>query len=392
MCKLHSAKKIEEPRIIMKRIVVLGSTGAVGQQALSVARTFPDQIQVIGLAAHTNHRLLAQQVEEFQPQLVSYSRDVLPDPPDILAARKMMTMEEMATASEADVVVIATVSAPAGLPVTLAAIQAGKTVVLANKEVMVMAGSLIMDAARRQKTALYPVDPALSGIWQALAGEPGSVKRVILTTTGEPMPSRLPLTLHTARTDSVSQPGSQVGKKARIDALTLMNVGMQAIEANRLFDIPYDAIEVLIHPQGLIRAMVEFADGSVKAILTQPTLFLPLQYALSHPQRWSNEELPPMDLAAVGHLSFHAADGETYPCLASALEAGRRGGTAPTVLNAANEMAVWSFLTQQIGLQEIPKLVNRVLSSHQAIAQPTLEDIYAADDWTRDEVQKHAVW
>lgn len=372
----------------MKRIAVLGSTGAVGQQALQVARAFPDQLKIIGLAAHTNLRLLAEQVEEFRPTLVSYSTDVLAQPTGVLAGYPVMRVEEMAAAPDVDVVVVATVSALAGLPSTLAAISTGKTVALANKEVMVMAGGLVMDAARKYNASLYPVDPALSGVWQCLAGERSPVKRVILTALEAPLKARLPLTSHTERVN----PGSQVGKKASVDALTLMNVGMQAIEAHWLFDVPYDAIEVVLHPQGFIRAMVEYVDGSVKAVLSQPTLFLPLQYALSYPERWNNRELPSLDLAQIGRLSFKPADGDSYPCLASALEAGRLGGTAPTVLNAANEVAVWSFLTQQIGLREIPEIIARVLSAHQPIATPTLEEIYAADAWARGEAPKHIVW
>ena len=374
----------------MKRIVVLGSTGAVGQQALEVARTFTDQVKIIGLAAHTNHHLLAQQVEEFQPDLVSYAAEMVTPSHGALADRPVVSMELMAAAAEADVVVVATASAIAGLPSTLAAIDAGKTVVLANKEVMVMAGTLIVEAAKQKGAKLYPVDPALSGVWQCLAGETSPIKRVILTASETPLTARF--TSMEGRRGAAMHGSSQVGKKARIDALTLMSVGMQAIEAHRLFDVPYEAIEVVLHPQGLIRAMVEFVDGSVKAVLSQPTLFPALQYALSYPDRWANADMPSLDLAKIGHLSFHPADEERYPCLASALSAGRTGGTAPTVLNAANEVAVWGFLTQQIGLAEIPRVVASVVGAHQAMQDPTIDDVYAADAWAREEVPKHTVW
>ena len=376
----------------MKHIAILGSTGAVGQQALEVVRTFPARFKVVGLAAHTNHRLLAQQVEEFQPELVSYSEEIAPSPSGALAEKTLVTMEEMAAKPEVDLVVSATVSALVGLPGTLAAIKAGKTVALANKEVMVMAGSLLMEAAKEHGAAIFPVDGALSAIWQCLRGEPGGAKRVSLTVSEGPLAASGPAEATHLRREAVAHPSWRLGRKGRVDSMTLMNVGMQAIEARWLFDIPYDRIEVVAHPEAVVRAMVEFEDGSVKAVFSQPTLHLPLQYALSYPERWYNEGVPSIDLLKVGRLTFHPVDLDHYPCLAQAFEAGRQGGTATAVLNAADEVAVWAFLTQQIGLNEVPKMITSVLRAHQPTPDPTLKEIFSADAWGRKEAPKHTVW
>ena len=374
----------------MKRIVVLGSTGSVGQQTLDVIRAYPDKFKVVGLAARTNQTQLSQQVDEFQPDMVGYSEELAPTP--TLLSRKQVSMEEMAAHPDVDLVVIATVSALAGLSMTLAAIKAGKTVAMANQEVMIMAGPLLVETAKQHNASLLPVHGALSAVWQCLRGEPDPVTRVILTASEGPFVSRAPdVVTRAIRQEARAHPSWRMGKKARVDGMTLMTTGMQAILVNSLFGVPYEKIEVILHPEDVVRAMVEFVDGSVKAVLSQPTLHLTLQYALSYPERWHNEDVSLLDLVKVGQLTFRPLEIREYPCLASALAAGRGGGTAPAVLNAANEVAVLAFLSQQIGLNEVPKVISSVLNAHPVVPNPTLEDIIKADAWAREEAPRHTV-
>lgn len=366
----------------IKGLSVLGSTGSIGQQTLEVVRAFPDRFRVIGLAAGTNTALLAKQASEFQPKLIFSS---LPEhqasmPPGVCFS----TMEEMASHSDVDLVVVAT-TGKVGLFPTLSALRSGKSVALANKEVLVMAGEIVLSEARRSGGQLLPLDSEHSALWQCLRGEANGVARLLLTASGGPFYHRPLAQLETVTAaEALKHPTWRMGKKVTIDSATLMNKGMEIIEARWLFDIPLERIGVLIHPESIVHSLVEFVDGSIKAQLSFPDMRLPIQYALSYPERLPNPELPRLDLTEKFALSFESLDEDRFPCLRLATEACRRGGTYPAVLCAADEVAVELFLSQRIGFLDIARIVEKALEQHQSVAHPSLEDILAADGWTRE--------
>ncbi len=374
----------------MKRIAVLGATGSVGLQALEVIRAFPDKFELVGLAAHTNLALLSQLVEEFNPVMVSHAPEPVSAP--AMANRKAVSMEDMASHPDVDAVFIGTVGSLAGLPVTLAAIKAGKSIAMANHEVLLMAGPLLMKAARKHHASLLPVHGALSAVWQCLHGEPGPVKRVILTAQEGPTePRSSEVGTGVMRQEARSHPSWRMGRKAGVDAKTLMSTGMQAILVSTMFGIPQHQVEVILHPEGVVRALIEYVDGSLKAVFSPPTHHLMLQYALSYPERWHSNEVPFLDLAEIGRLTFSSPDLAGYPCLASALTAGKMGGTAPTALNAADEVAVLAYLGGQIGLNKVPEVIASVLHAHSVVRRPSLDDIVQADAWAREEARRQTV-
>ncbi len=367
----------------MKRIVVLGSTGSIGRQTLDIIRAFPDRFQVLGLAAGSNLELLAKQVAEFKPKLVYFVRGV---GDELISPNgwRYTTMEEMSVHPQTDIVMVATVGRM-GLMPTLAAINARKAVALANKEVIIMAGNIVMAQAQRNGVEILPVDSEPSAMWQCMRGESREIQRIILTASGGPFRTR---PLHevpsVTQEEALNHPTWRMGRKITIDSATLMNKGFEVIEANWLFGVPMDHIEVVIHPQSIIHSMVEFADGSVKGQMGPPDMRLPIQYALSYPERWKNHGLPRFDPIEIGKLTFEPMDVARYPCFRLALEAGRRGGTFPAVLAAADEVAVGMFLSHQISFGEIPKLVEAALGAHKAVQYPSLEDILDADAWARE--------
>ncbi len=365
-----------------KRLAVLGSTGSIGTQTLDVARRFPDRLSVIGLAAGSNTRLLEQQIAEFHPRFVS-------SPTEIATPRcQHLSMEEMAAHPEVDIVVIAT---PGGVALTsvVAAVQAGKIIALSNKESLVSAGNIMMAAAKKSGAEIRPVDSEHSAIWQCLSGETGTPSRLILTASGGPFRgySQAELAQVTAE-QALQHPSWRMGRKVTIDSATLMNKGLEVIEAHHLFNMPYDSIEVVIHHQSIVHSLVEFADGAVKAQLSPPDMRLPIQYALSYPERWGNNKLPGLDLIKTKQLDFEAPDYARFPCLRLALEAGKKGGTYPAVLCAADEVAVTLFLEGRLKFTGIPVTIEKVLSTHQAVAQPSLEEVLAADLWARTEARR----
>ena len=371
------------------RIALLGSTGSIGQQALEVVRAFPHRLRVLGLAAGKNQDLLGRQITEFQPKLVSFEGSLLPPgarekPPGARekppGAYEKTSLEEMASHPEVDLVVVAT-AGRAGLSPTLAALKVGKRVALANKEVLVMAGEIVMEAARRSGAPIIPIDSEHSALWQCLAGEDlQAVSRLIITASGGPFLrlSGEELARVTPQ-QALAHPTWRMGKKVTVDAATLMNKGMEVIEAHWLFAVPYEKVQVLIHPQSLAHSLVEFVDGSVKAQLAPPDMRLPIQYALTWPQRWPNT-LPRLELEA---LTFESPDLERFPCLRLAQEAGRAGGTYPAVLAGADEAAVELFLEGHIGFLDIPRLVEEALQKHQGIPHPTLEEVLEAEGWAQ---------
>jgi 1-deoxy-D-xylulose-5-phosphate reductoisomerase len=368
---------------IVKRVAVLGATGSIGRQTLEVIDALPGYFSVIGLAGGRNIALLAEQIAQFQPRFVFHQETKIPLPNN--AEREFLSMEAMACHPEIDLVVVAT-SGKWGLKPTLAAVRAGKQVALANKESLVMAGELITAEAKKHRAKVMPVDSEHSAIWQCLEGEKSKPAKIILTASGGPF-------LHFSKAElakvtpeqALKHPSWRMGNKVTIDSATLMNKGLEVIEARWLFDMHFDRINVLIHPQSIVHSMVEFSDGSVKAQLGAPDMRLPIQYALSYPERLANPHLPRLDWGDM-ELTFEPPDFDAFPCLRIAVEAGKQGGTYPAVLCGADEIAVQQFLLGKIKFNDIPKLVEQTLNEHKAVAKPSLEAIMAADDWARDNV------
>jgi 1-deoxy-D-xylulose-5-phosphate reductoisomerase len=367
----------------LTRLAILGSTGSVGRQTLDVIRAYPDRFQVVALAAGNNVELLAQQVTEFKPSYVCCAR------PEDLRARlnradlQYVTLCDIANLPEVDVVLSAIVGKD-GLEPALEALAAGKALALANKEAMVMAGSLLTAAAKSSGAEIRPVDSEHSAIWQCLAGEqPDSVRRLILTASGGalrdlPVESLAGVTPEAA----LAHPTWQMGRRITIDSATLFNKGLEVIEAHWLFDVPYERIDVVLHRESIIHSMVELVDGSLKAQLSLPDMRLPIQYAISYPDRLPME-IPSVDFVALGALHFGALDLERYPCLGLTLAAGRKGGTYPAALAAADEEAVGAFLDGRARFTDIPNLLADALDAHEDVAAPDLGQIMEADAWGR---------
>lgn len=375
-----------------RRIALLGSTGSIGQQTLDVVRCFPEHFHIVALAARSNVALLKQQAQEFHPTLVACFADT----PEIEhTAREELPgvalgeegLLEVATLAEADIVVAAT-SGLVGLGPTLAAIHAGKTIALANKETLVMAGHLVMGEARRAGVAIRPVDSEHSAIWQSLRGEKTTeVNRLLLTASGGPFRRA---TLKQLRSVTVEQalahPTWRMGPKITINSATLMNKGLEVLEAHWLFDIPYERIEVVVQPESIIHSMVEFIDGSVKMQASLPSMHLPILDALSYPARLNTSGtglLRELRWSDVAQIHFETLDMERFPCFRLALEAGKKGGTYPCVLVGADEEAVALYLDGKIGLLEIAELIEAVLERHQSIEQPDVPTILEACAWAR---------
>lgn len=370
---------------IVKRLAVLGSTGSIGRQTLDVVRAFPDRFKVVGLAAGGNLALLEEQVKEFKPDFVYHCKDT---GQPLSRVCRYISMGEMATLPEVDIVVTAT-SGSSGLSPTLAAIRAGKDIALSNKESLVTAGEIIMKQAVEHNARILPVDSEHSAVWQCLEGEATPAARIILTASGGPF-----LNCTTDEMTGVTpeqalkHPSWQMGRKVTIDSATLMNKGLEIIEAHWLFSMPFENIDVLVHPQSIVHSIVEFVDGSAKAQLGRPDMRLPIQYALSHPERLPNQSLPKIDWSLIDKLDFRQPDMEKFPCLGLAIEAGKKGGTYPAVLCAADEVAVEMFLDNRIKFTDIPALIQKVLDKHHLITHPTIEEITAADAWARKEAQE----
>ncbi|MCL6561356.1 MAG: 1-deoxy-D-xylulose-5-phosphate reductoisomerase [Firmicutes bacterium] len=374
----------------MKNVVILGSTGSIGRQALDVIRNLPGKYKVVGLAAGKNRELLARQIREFRPEaatlaaqedLEMLSRELGGNIPELAWGRA--GMEDLARMPEADLVVVA-VTGATGIYPTIAAVKAGKDVALANKETLVAAGEPVMDLVARQKTRLLPVDSEHSAIWQCLNGEnAGSVKKIILTASGGPFRELSKKDLLSVTVDmALKHPNWEMGNKITVDSATLMNKGLEVIEARWLFGVSYSQIEVVVHPQSIVHSAVEFCDGSVIAQMGVPDMRLPIQYALTYPDRIQGSN-PVLNLIEVARLTFHQPDLEKFPALSLAYEAGRTGGTMPAVLNAANEVAVEAFTGGRIGFLAITEIVGEVMERHQVLRRPGLDEIMQADRWAR---------
>lgn len=379
---------------LRKKVVVLGSTGSIGESSLKVARDIPDRMEVIGLAANRSVENLAEQIAEF-----GIKNACLFDPAgidklasavsgDVTLSTGEDGLVELATLPEADLVLIAIVGV-AGLRPALAAIEAGKDIAVASKEILVMAGEAVMTAAREKGVKVLPVDSEHNAIFQCLEGKPpADVSRLILTASGGPfrtLPAAELGDVTVAR--ALKHPTWEMGRKITIDSATLFNKGLEMIEARWLFDIEMGRVDVIVHPQSIVHSMVEFIDGSVLAQLSVTDMCFPIQYAVTWPERVPNT-LPPLDFAALACLDFEAPRWEDFPALRLAREAGEKGGTLPAVLNAANEVAVSAFLGEKLSFPGIWETVSETMESHDNIHKPSLAEIIDADEWARSKAQE----
>jgi 1-deoxy-D-xylulose-5-phosphate reductoisomerase len=371
----------------MKSVVVLGSTGSIGQNALRVLSGFGDKFSIFGLSANRNVQLLKEQIEQFKPKIaVLHDRDALQKlgpVPDVEMLYGDQGLEKLSSHPQVDLVINALVGSVGLLP-SLRAVETGKTLAIANKESLVMAGRLLMQAAQEKGAQILPIDSEHSAIQQCLlAGKKDEIRRLVLTASGGPFLNKHRADMEKITvTEALSHPTWDMGKKITIDSATLMNKGLEVIEAHWLFGIPADRIQVLIHPQSIVHSMVEFVDGSVVAQMSVPDMKLPIQYALFYPQRISSNNTR-LDLSKIGQLTFLEPDFDKFPCLGLAYQALKLGGTAPAVLNAANEASVGAFLDQRIPFTRIEKVVRETLARHQIKSSPGLDDILKADHWAR---------
>jgi 1-deoxy-D-xylulose-5-phosphate reductoisomerase len=374
----------------VKRIAVLGSTGSIGRSALAVVDAHPSRLSVAALAAGDNAARLAEQIGRYRPTIAAMATASGADRLRGSLGRSTTTIVEgpaglleVATHPDVDIVICAS-AGTAGLEAVMAAIAAGKTIALANKEVLVMAGALVTDAARRRGVAILPVDSEHNAIHQCLHGRRlAEVRRLVLTASGGPFRELPPEQLERVRPEAaLRHPTWQMGRKITIDSATLMNKGLEVIEAHWLFGVDADRIDVLIHPQSIVHSMVELTDGSVIAQLGVTDMRLPIQYACSYPDRWE-APLPTLDLARAGRLEFHAPAHDRFPCLTLAYRALRASGTMPVVLNAANEVAVDAFLDGKLGFTAIPRVIEKTMNVHEIEQVSAIDTVRRVDRWAR---------
>jgi 1-deoxy-D-xylulose-5-phosphate reductoisomerase len=376
----------------VKRIAILGSTGSIGQSALAVVDAHADRLQVVGLAAGENAARLAEQIARYRPRIAAMATDAAIDRLKQIGSTNSVTIAgsgrdglvEVASHPDVDVVLCAS-SGTDALEAVLAAIEHGKTILLANKEVLVMAGGIVTEAAARRGVAILPVDSEHNAIHQCLHGRArAGVKRLILTASGGPFRGRSASDLAAVTAgEALQHPTWRMGRKITIDSATLMNKGLEVIEAHWLFGVSGNQIDVVIHPQSVVHSMVELIDGSIIAQLGVTDMRLPIQYAFSYPDRWAGA-LPSLDLALAGRLDFEAPDIETFPCLRLAYRALGAGRSLPVVLNAANEIAVALFLDGKLGFTSIADVIERAMGAHQPAEVNTLAAVRAVDQWARD--------
>jgi 1-deoxy-D-xylulose-5-phosphate reductoisomerase len=381
----------------MKAIALLGSTGSIGTQTLDIVAQYPDQFRIVGLAAGRNVEMLAAQIRQFRPSIaaiceeekLSELKEAIKelDPQPVLLAGQAGVIE-VARYSDAQIVVTGIVGC-AGLLPTIAAIEAGKDIALANKETLIAGGPVVLPLVEKYGVKLLPADSEHSAIFQCLQGvKMGGLRRILLTASGgafRDLPVEKLATVKVA--DALKHPNWSMGKKITIDSATLMNKGLEVIEAHFLFGMDYDHIDIVIHPQSIIHSLIELQDTSVLAQLGWPDMRLPLLYALSWPER-IHTDWQQLDLVKAGNLTFKEPDHQKYPCMQLAYTAGRAGGSMPAVLNAANEQAVALFLEEKIEFLDIPRCIEYVCDRHQSDNRPnpSLDDIVAADEWARQEV------
>ncbi len=384
----------------MKRIAILGSTGSVGVNVLKVISQFPERFDVVGLTANTNTTRLSAQIEKFRPLVVAIGEENtargawgeearrITRKRGVKLYRGLKGLIEVATAPQVDLVVVA-ISGSGGLIPTLEAIKAGKKIALANKESLVMAGKLIMDLARQNSLEIIPLDSEHSAVFQCLDGRDKSeLNKIYLTASGGPFKDASKAKLGSVSPkEAIKHPRWKMGKKISVDSATLMNKGLEVIEASMLFDIAVDRVEVLIHPEAIIHSLVEFVDGTILAQLGTPDMRLPIQYALTYPERVKSK-VTRVDLSQIKKLTFSPPDFNRFPCLGIAYQAAREGGSFPCALNAVNEECVAAFLKGRIKLSAFPEILDKVLNKHNKVAQPTLNEILETDSWARRETGK----
>ena len=378
----------------VKNVVILGSTGSIGVNTLKVIERFPRRFRVIGLSAYNNLRCLEKQIERFSPSWVAVSKDKVVYLKRHLAEGRIKVFnvnEDVAHLIEhpAIEVVVIGMRGAAALTPFLKAARAGKTIAPANKEALVMAGDILIREAKRHNARIIPVDSEQSAIFQCLEGrDKNELKGVYLTASGGALRKvKKSLFAKISLKEVLSHPRWKMGKKITVDSATLMNKGFEVIEAHRLFEIPLDKIQVIIHPEAIIHSMVEFQDGAVLAQLGIPDMRLPIQYALTYPERMDSG-IKRIDFLKVAQLTFEKPDQNKFPALRLAMHAGRQGGTLPCVLNAANEEAVEAFLMGRINFSKIYDVVEKVVRNHTLRQNPDLSDILAADQWAREEARR----
>lgn len=380
----------------MRNVVLLGSTGSIGTSTLKVADDLPDRIRLLGLAAGNNMELLLEQTRKHQPEAISITdpakarelRNLLGTSTEVFSGAEGLV--KLATLPAADIVLIAIVGT-GGLEPALAAIRAGKDIAVASKEILVMAGEIVMREAREHGVNVLTVDSEHSAIFQCLDGKPcSSVRRLWLTASGGPFRATPKAEFPAITVErALKHPSWVMGRKITIDSATLFNKGLEMIEARWLFDIEMARVSVVVHPQSVIHSLVEFVDGSILAQLSTPDMCLPIQYALTYPDRAPSDRVQ-TNLARLGSLTFEEPDLDRFPALELARKAGEAGGTLPAVLNAANEVAVEAFVNRKISFPQISDIVRRAIERHQVVSHPTLEQILAADTWARQEAASPA--
>ena len=382
----------------MRALTRLGSTGSIGTQTLEVVENLPGEFRVVALTANRNIELLAHQARQFEVEAVA-----LADPKGADELRRLLAgsgiaihtgrsgLLEIAGRDDIDLCLNGLVGG-GGMAPTMAALEAGVDVALSNKESLVMAGALITALQQEKGTKLLPIDSEHSAIWQCLAGEDRSqIRRLVLTGSGGPFRTwPLEDMSQVTREQALRHPNWDMGPKVTIDSATMMNKGLEVIEARWLYDMPPERIDIVIHPQSIIHSMVEFVDGSIKAQLGVPDMKIPIQYALAYPDH-RPADWPRLDLAAIGELTFEEPDLEKFPCITLAYDALRRGGSAPAALNLANDLTVQAFLDDQLAFAAIPRVLERVLSEHPFIETPTLADLEELEGWTERYVSKTLV-
>lgn len=369
-------------------IALLGSTGSIGTQTLDIARRFPDRIKIVAISAHNSTELLKSQIEEFKPKLFNCPNLSTQLKNNMISETKHCSYEDMVTDKEVDLVVTATVGDVALVP-TISALKAGKTVALANKESIVMAGEMLMKLASDNNATILPVDSEPNAIWQCLRGEDKAVSKLFITASGGAMRGMTDAEKKKITPElALQHPTWTMGPKITIDSATLMNKAFEVIEAKWLFDVEWDQIEVVIHPQSMIHSMVEFNDGSVKAQISPPDMKLPIQYALLYPDRMFNPDLARFDPVKLGSLNFESVDVNQYPCFSLGLDYGSRVGAFPAVLCGADETAVDSFINGGINFSEIPIVIKEALQAYKPIVVKTPEDYLSAAAWGRSKVKE----
>ena len=369
----------------IKGLAILGSTGSIGTQTLDIVRSFPKDFKVVALAAGNNIRLLHSQAKEFHPKLISSASTESNHPSLSSLDSTICSMEEMAVDPEVDLVVTSTVE-EYSLNATISAIKAGKNIALANKESIVAAGELITKLAKKHNVEILPIDSEPSAIWQCLRGEENTVSKLIITASGGAFRGATPNQLiNVTPKEALKHPTWEMGRKITIDSATLMNKAFEVVEAHWLFGIPWENIEVIIHPQSIIHSMVEFVDGSVKAQMSPPDMRLPIQYALFYPHRIFNDRIPRFDPISTGSLTFEKLNSENYPCFEIGLKSIMKGGTWGAAVCGADSSAVDLFLSERIGYLDIPKIIQEIVKQHTPIMTPSINNIMSTMSWARNQ-------